>query len=194
MMKHLRTWIAQFKLGQLRKQVHLTPHSFRAELNRTRRILILLPAGLRELTLVKQYLPTITTLFKSADITLLAIPGVAVTDIYPRKGFQLLTPTADELTWSGLAKSDFLKKLQQSQFELVIDMNLEYSHFTSSVLLQFPNAVRVGRGNHLGSPYYNLEIKSNYLRDERNIYRTLLETLAALMNRPVEGMAPVAHN
>ncbi len=51
----------------------------------------------------------------------------------------------------------------------------------------FPRAVRIGRGNHLGIPYYNLEIKTKYLRDERNIYRSLLETLSALMNRKLEG-------
>ena len=39
------------------------------------------------------------------------------------------------------------------------------------------DAVRIGRGNHLGQPYYNLEIKTKYLRDERNIYRSLLETI-----------------
>lgn len=193
-MKQIRTWIAEFTLGRRRRSIRLTSHAFRSELTQSRRVLICLPAGLRELTLVKQYLPAITTLFRQSEIALLAIPGVAVTDIYPRKGFQLLTPTAEALTWSGLARTEFLKSLQAMQFDVIIDLNLDYSHFTSSILLQFPDAVRIGRGNHLGSPYYNLEIKSNYLRDERNIYRTLLETLAALMNRPVEGLAPLAHN
>ncbi|MEW5995070.1 MAG: hypothetical protein AB1744_11845, partial [Candidatus Zixiibacteriota bacterium] len=138
------------------------------------------PGNLRQLTLVKQFLPSLTELFKTADITLLAVPGVKIADIFPRKGFRILTPTPDQTTWTGLAKRNYLKLLQQQQFDLLLDLNLELSVFTSSVLLAFPNAVRIGRGNHLGQPYYNLEIKTKYLRDERNIYRSLLEMISLL--------------
>jgi hypothetical protein len=72
--------------------------------------------------------------------------------------------------------------LEHYSFDLVLDLNLEGNSFTSGILLAFPGALRVGRGNHLGEPYYNLEIKTKYLRDERNIYRSLLETLGTIKN------------
>ncbi len=135
--------------------------------------------------MVKQFLPTIATLFRQADVTLLALPGIQVTDIYPRKGFQIITPSMDQLGWAGLPKRGFLQMLRGYNVDLVLDLNLDSSVFTSSVLLNFPKAVRIGRGNHLGEPFYNLEIKTKYLRDERNIYRSILETLGDLMNRRV---------
>ncbi|MDZ4723469.1 MAG: hypothetical protein SGI97_06160 [candidate division Zixibacteria bacterium] len=190
---NIRKIVADFYLRRFRKQMQPTSRSFPGDLMVTKHILVCLPPGLRELTLVKQFLPQLASLFKTADITLLAVPGVQVTDIYPRKGFHLLTPAMDQLTWAGLPKPTFLKSLQEYKFDLVMDLSLEQTNFTSTVLLHFPNAVRIGRGNHIGEPFYNLEIKSKYLRDERNIYRSLLETLAAIMNRTLDG-SPVATN
>lgn len=179
----VKHWIANLQLANLRRQAELNSFNIPEDLLRTKHILVCLPGGLRELTLVKQFLPTIATLFRQSDITLLAMPGIQVTDIYPRKGFQIITPSMDQLAWSGLPKRTFLSTLQGYNFDMVLDMNLEQSMFTATVLLNVPRAIRVGRGNHLGKPFYNLEIKTKYLRDERNIYRSMLETLGNLMNR-----------
>jgi hypothetical protein len=186
-----RDFIAGVQIGQLKRRVEGRQLSLPGDLLKPRHILVCLPGGLRELTMVKQLLPAITHLFKPADITLLALPGVKVYDIYPRKGFQILTPSLDQVTWTGLPKKSYLATLCEQKFDTILDLNLEPSSFTSTVLLRFPDAIRIGRGNHLGVPFYNLEIKTKYLRDERNIYRSLLATLATVMNKPVDGLAPV---
>lgn len=173
----------------MRGKMKSTMHNFPGDLLSPKRILVCLPPGLRELTLVKQFLPTISYLFKSADISLLTVPGVKITDIYPRKGFQILAPSMDQLTWTGLPKKSYLKMLHDYKFDLILDLNFQQSIFTSTVLLSFPSAIRIGRGNHLGEPFYNLEIKTKYLRDERNIYRSLLETLGRIMNRHVDRVS-----
>ncbi len=174
--------VARVKLNKRRKQMKPGEMSFPKAVRAPRRVLVCLPQELRELTLVKQFLPRITELYRSADITLLAMPGVKIADMFPRKGFNILVPTTDQVTWSGLAKNAYIESLKRSgSYDLVLDLNLSStSWFTSSVLLSMPNAVRVGRGNHLGQPFYNLEIKTKYLRDERNIYRSLLSTLQLL--------------
>ena len=166
--------------------------SIPSDLLRPRHILVCLPSGLRELTMIKQFLPTISQLFKPADVSLLAMPGVNVYDIYPRKGFQILSPSKDQITWSGLPKKNYAGMLQGQKYDMILDFNLGNSQFTAAILLMFPDAIRIGRGNHLGTPFYNLEIKTRYLRDERNIYRSLLETLSTIMNRPVDGLRPAA--
>jgi hypothetical protein len=177
-----REIFARWQLGRLRRQTHPTSHSFPADLLKPKHVLVCLPGSLRELTLVKQFLPTISAMFRTADITLLAMPGVKIYDIYPRRGYQILTPSVDNLSWSGVPKKSFINMLQENKFDMLLDLNLESSFFTSAILLNFPNAIKVGRGNHLGSPYYNLEIKTKYLRDERNIYRSLLETLENIVS------------
>ena len=156
--------------------------AFPESLAKPKRILICLPGGLRELTLLKQFLPGIKEMFKGAEISLLSLPGVRVYDMYPRKGFHILSPTVDQMTWAGLPKKSYMKTLKEFDFDLVLDLNLNMTPFTSGVLLNFPAAVRIGRGNHLGEPYYNLEIKTRYLRDERNIYRSILRTLSTIKN------------
>lgn len=182
MIVNLKNAIANFKIRQIRNRMVPGDVYFPASLVNIKHILVCLPAGLRELTLVKQFLPNITEMFRPADIVLLCQPGIKVADIFPRKGFQILTPSSEQLTWSGLPKSSLIDSLKEMKFDLVLDLNLDSSVFTSSILLHFPDAVRVGRGNHRGNPYYNLEIKTKYLRDERNIYRTMLETIGILKN------------
>lgn len=186
----VKHWIANIQLARMKRKSELVAFNIPSDLLKTKHILVCLPGGLRELTLVKQFLPTITTLFRQSDVTLLAMPGIQVTDIYPRKGFQIITPSMDQLGWSGLPKRTFLANIQQYNFDMVLDMNLEESMFTATVLLNTPKAIRVGRGNHLGKPFYNLEIKTKYLRDERNIYRSMLETLGNLMNRRAPMIEP----
>ena len=180
-MKRFKALVGRWQLRKLKKQMQSHEHSFPTDLLSPKRILVCLPGTLRELTLVKQFLPMVSSLYRSATITLLTIPGVKVHDIYPRRGYQILTPTTDQLSWSGVPSKSYLTSLREAKFDMVIDLNLERSFFTSAVLLNFPEAIRVGRGNHLGNPYYNLEIKTKYLRDERNIYRSLLETLGTLV-------------
>jgi hypothetical protein len=155
---------------------------FPESLVKPKHILVCLPGSLRELTLLKQFLPGIKEMFKAAEISLLALPGVRVYDMYPRKGFHILSPTGDQMTWAGLPKKSYVKTLQEFKFDLILDLNLVSNLFTSGILLNFPAAVRIGRGNYLGEPYYNLEIKTRYLRDERNIYRSMLRTLSMIKN------------
>jgi hypothetical protein len=185
----IRKLVADWQVSRMRRRMRPEMVAFPADLLKPKHVLVCLPAGLRELTLVKQYLPDITAMFKPADVTLLALPDIKVFDIYPRKGFQILTPSREQLSWSGLPSRPFLKMLMMQNFDTILDLNLDVSSFPSSILLCFPKAVRIGRGNHLGEPFYNLEIKTKYLRDERNIYKTLLETLGAIINRRPNGVS-----
>ena len=181
-----KNYIARLKIRHAKSQLQPESFNFPADIMKPKHILVCLPSGLRELTIVKQFLPTISDLFKPADITLLSMPGIKVKDIFPRKGFQILSPTIDQLTWFGLPKKTYVQMLQEYKFDALIDLNLEPSVFTSFLLLNFPKAIRIGRGNHLGQPYYNHEIKTKYLRDERNIYRSLFETIDSMRNRTAE--------
>lgn len=181
-MRAVKDFIARIKLGGLIKRMDSQARSFPDDLRSPKRILICLPATLRELTIVKQFLPKVSAMFKSAQISLLTNPGVRVHDIYPRRGYQILTPTSDQMTWSGLPKPTYLTTLKEYKFDMVLDFNLQFSFFTSAILLSFPGAIRIGQGNHLGQPYYNVEIKTRYLRDERNIYRSILDVLAKIID------------
>ena len=176
-MVRIKNILAKASVRRIARHMPSEQLRFPDSLRSPKHILVCLPSRLRELTLVKQFLPAITDLFKPADIALLCAPGIRVNDIFPHKGFQILSPTSDQLTWWGLPKKSYIEHLREMKIDLVLDLNFEQSNFTSSILLNFPKAVRIGRGNHLGQPYYNVEIKTKYLRDERNIYRSLLETI-----------------
>ena len=180
MLSSFKGFVARTKLTHRRRQMETGTFRFPDALRTSKQVLVCLPGELRELTALKPHLAEIKDLFKSATITLLAQPGLKIADIFPSRGFNILTPSDDQVSWTGLAKSSYLDFLKDYKFDVILDLNLGTSTFTSSILLHYPNALRIGRGNHLGRPYYNLEIKTRYLRDERNIYRSVLETLRVL--------------
>lgn len=195
MLAGLKKVAARSQLNRLRRRMSAGTFQYPDALRSIRKVLVCLPGELRELTTVKQFLPEIRDLFKPADITLLTAPGMQIADIFPRKGFNILTPTSDQINWSGLARKSYIKFLQDYRFDAVIDLGLEASDFTAGILLSLPDTIRIGRGNHLGCPFYNLQIKTRYLRDERNIYRSLLETLRLLKDgRPGEEAADPVHD
>lgn len=152
------------------------------DLNKIESILVCLPPQQRELTMVKSLLPEVTRIFANAQIYLLASPGSKIYDIFPRKGYYILTPSGKHLTWCGLPRKSYISVLKEHKCNLILDMNLRINYFSQLILLAFPNAIRVGRANHLGQPFYNLEIKTRYLRDEKNIYKSMIETISRLVD------------
>ena len=176
----LKAIVGKVKLKQLERKIRPHEVAFPQALQQPGRVLVLLPQGLRELTAVKEFLPKVSEMFAKSQISILSTPGLRISDMIPRKGFSVLAPGTDQMTWAGLAKKSYIEKLVGEKFDVVIDFSMEPTYFASSVLLNLPGAVRIGRGNYLGEPYYNLEIKTKYLRDQRAIYRSILDTLKSI--------------
>jgi len=153
-------------------------------------LLVLLPAEQRELTVVKQVLPEITAVFGDRDVHLLSYPGVEIASIFPTKGFRIISPGKTALNWSGLPSKAFLDKISQNRFDFIFDTNLSQNIFAARILLAFPEAVRFGYKGPLGPPYLNLEIKTKFLRDRCQIYRSILEVVGNLAKaaRPSDNM------
>ncbi len=145
-----------------------------------KKLLVLLPSTQRDLTIVKQVLPEITSLFGDRDVHLMACPGSNIQSIFPSKGFQIISPSKSNMNWCNLPTGSFLEKIKKNNFDYIFDTNLEENIFAARILLNFPDAVRFGCRGHLGLPFINLEIKTKYLRDRRLIYRSILEVIAAL--------------
>lgn len=140
-------------------------------------ILVLLPDNHADLTIFKQALPNITTLFGENNVYLLASPNIEVQTILPTKGLRIITPSRSSINWLQLPTQRFLEKLKKWDFDFIFDANLEENRFAARILLNFPKAIRFGSNRLMGHPFLNLEIKTKYLRDRRLIYRSLLEVL-----------------
>ena len=181
-MKGIRNLLARLRLRLLCRKYRPSVISLPGGLRNLKNILVCLPSGQRELTMVKQFLPDLSRIFAESEIYLMASPGSSVYDIFPRKGYRIMTPSSDHVDWKGLASRKYLRLLKENEYGLILDFNLSPNYFSQSVLLSFPDAVRIGKGNSLGAPYYNLEIKTRYIRDEKNIYKSMVSTIDKLKN------------
>lgn len=181
-MASFRDYMARFKLRLMANKFAPGDITLPADLTNVESVLVCLPPKQRELTMVKNLLPEITKTFSKAQIYLLASPGSRIYDIFPRKGYFILTPTAKHLTISGLPKKNYIEVLNGHKYDLILDMNLDINYFAQAILLSYPGTIRVGKANHLGQPFFNLEIKTRYLRDEKNIYKSMIETVNRLID------------
>ena len=181
-MKAIKRIAAQFKLRMMCRNHEARPISLPGDLSRVKNVLVCLPPGQRELTMIKLLLPDISRTFAEAEIYLMAAPGSSVYDIFPRKGYRIMTPSSDHVSWNGLASKRYIQLLKENKYDLIFDLNLSPNNLTQSVLLAFPGAIRIGKGNSLGAPYYNLEIKTKFIRDEKNIYKSMISTIDKLKN------------
>jgi len=178
--KAIKQIAARFKLRVLCRNHQAQPISLPGDLARVRNVLVCLPPGQRELTMIKLLLPDLSRIFAESEIYLMATPGSSVYDIFPRKGYRIMTPSSDHIAWSGLASKKYINLLKENNYDVIIDLNLAPNCLTQSVLLAFPGAIRIGKGNSIGAPYYNLEIKTKFIRDEKNIYKSIISTIEKL--------------
>jgi hypothetical protein len=174
--------MAAAKLKLLRNKCRAESISLPEDIQRVSRILVCLPPNQRVLTIIKQLLPEVTRIFSEAEIYLMASPGHNVYDIFPRKGFRIMSPSSNHIAWTGLASKRYLEVLAEKKYDLILDLNLEPNYFVQSILLSFPKAIRIGTGDSLGTPFYNLEIKTRFIRDESRIYKSMLATIDNLKN------------
>lgn len=181
-MTRLKNILARSRLSLLRRKYVPAAIAIPEDMVNCKNVLICLPPGQRELTMIKQLLPELSRIFSESEIYLLAAPGSSVYNIFPRKGYRILTPTSQHLTWSGLPGKSYLASLRETGFTVILDLNLRQHYFSQAVLLSFPEAIKIGRANHLGLPFYNLEIKTRYLRDEKNIYKSIIATVDRIKN------------
>lgn len=178
----LKSLIAGSKISWRKRHYVGSEFSFSEELATSASVLICLPEGLRELTIVKPFLPEFADIFAPAEMFLLASPGSHVANVFPRKGYRIIAPGMNQRTWAGLPKPGLLKTLHANKFNLIIDLNLRPNPFMQYVLLDFADCVKIGVGDHLGEPFHNVEIRTSYMRDERQIYRSFIETIHQLRN------------
>ncbi len=181
-MESLKKILAGAKLRMMLRSYQSAVISLPGDLRNCRNVLVCLPPEQRELTMIKGLLPDISRIFSESEIYLMASPNSTIYDIFPRKGYRIMTPTSQHLTWSGLASRIYIKQLRETNYNLILDLNLTSSSFARSILLAFPEAIKIGRSNVLGTPYYNIEIKTKFIRDAKNIYRSMIDTIDRLKN------------
>ncbi len=181
-MTALKNYLARFLIRLRMKNFPVVSISVPADFYKITGVLICLPPGQRELTMIKNLLPQLQHLFSGLQLTLLASPESSIFSIFPRRGLNILAPSKSHHNWAGLPKSAWLETLKKEKFEMILDFNLTPNYFVQGILLNFPSAIRVGIANQLGHPFYNLEVKTRYYRDEKNIYKSLIETLDRLFH------------
>lgn len=178
----IKSLMAKAALARAASKTKSSPLSLPLEFS-GKSLLVLLPPEQRDLTVVKQILPDITGVFGDRSVYLLAHPGTQIESMFPSKGFRYISPGKSGINWSGLPTRSFLDKLKSHTFDYIFDTNLTDNIFAARILLEFPQAVRFGSSGGLGLPYLNLEIKTKFLRDRRQIYRSVLSVIAHLAHK-----------
>tara|TARA_X000000368_G_scaffold63778_1_gene45370 strand:+ start:2025 stop:2549 length:525 start_codon:yes stop_codon:yes gene_type:complete len=125
-------------------------------------ILIVLPDGEVAFDLATLFLEKI----QSNDARIHFLVKDALINFYPQemKESTLLFSYKD-INSLGIPTSEFLEKIKELKYENMIDLNINFSRFSSFLLRACNPKVRMGFSYDNSKKYYNVILDTNYQRD-----------------------------
>jgi hypothetical protein len=104
--------------------------------------------------------------FNKVDSKITFLLKDSITGFYPNEIIsQCIQYTYSDMNSLGLPREVFIQKIQQYNFENMIDLNVSFSRFGAYLSLLSDTKVRMGFNYDNSKKYYNVILDSNYQRD-----------------------------
>ena len=127
------------------------------------------------------YVPGISNAFLNPEVYVLLPYGEQEGFSSSLEMYQVISPLKDDVKFFSLPKKRFLQKLRGYNFDICVDLDLNFNFFNAYVCLKTGALLRVGVKTERSTPFYNLQIalpKRAVYRDD--VYFSMLETLKNL--------------
>ena len=144
------------------------------------KIVLLYPSQPNEQKSADNFIKELTELFDQARFTLVGNRDAGVKRVDYLKKATKLEPSYTEMLWSGLPGRQFVDKVVKEDADVLIELAVRKDYFNAYVAACSKVPVRIGNYGSWGSPIYNLEIKSNYIQNEKLILRSIMDVLKSL--------------
>jgi ADP-heptose:LPS heptosyltransferase len=149
---------------------------FTEAISQARRPVVFLPEASGEASLIEGVLKFLSQRFHTSKVTL-----VARNEIIPYlpeyRGFNLLTYGAEELNALFLPRTDLLRKLKKSTFDVALDLNIRFA-LPSSFLCRASQApLRIGFVKPFADSFYNFQVQTGPSSNHTQAYSQLLKCL-----------------
>jgi len=179
-MSRIKVTIQKLKVGWLKKGLDVRVVDIGKQLEKSGRILVLLPADEVKRGKVLKDSDFLAKAFRDSEICLISMPDSDVRELARREGFRSFAPHSLEISWYGFPNKSFFNRIRNLKSGLVVDLDFDGSCFNAAVSAVSGAPLRVGLFGIWGPPIHNIEIKSTVSVDHRENIRSLLSVLSSL--------------
>jgi hypothetical protein len=152
--------------------------NFRGAYTKARSALFILPPEEEHRGMVLSVLQKAQNQFKGNAMTVLSSSS-ASRAISGKLHQCMMVPVHDEqVNFFFLPKKDLLLRLQEKQYDVIVDLNLNVTPLAASVCAHLDAPLKAGFSSPLSARVYNFEVKSAESRHPKHLYERLVQTLA----------------
>lgn len=142
-------------------------YNFAEELNKTEKILVILPAGDEYSEPMQNFVRKIGKIFEKARVSTFVKSSLRKND----------------LSWLGVPNDHYLKVIQDEQFDLVVDVNLRQDKISSYLCALSGAPMRVNLVSGKFDDLYNLHFRVNDNKSLEERMQNILSYLDFLCNK-----------
>lgn len=170
--KKVGLWYSMLHFG--RRKDHVL-HFTRA-ISTARNALVCIPESVTDPLLLDEVFEFLTRKFSSNNVILVSKKQFSKT-LPTRYGFALITYSDEDLNQWFLPRSELLRKVKKSTFDLALDLNRDFA-LTSAYLCRESQApLRVSFTKRHADEFYNFQIQTREQSEEALAYTNLLNCM-----------------
>ena len=149
---------------------------FTEAISQARRPIVFLPEAAGEASVIDGVLKFLSQRFHTSKVVLVARNEV-VPYLPEARGFNFVTFGAEELNTWFLPRSDLLRKVKKSTFDVALDLNIHFA-LPSSFLCRATQApLRIGFIKQFADSFYNFQVQTGPSNNLAQVYSQLLKCI-----------------
>ena len=148
------------------------------QLGKAKRILIVTPSNAEDFSVAQKYISTLTQMFQNASISVIISEEHETFDSFSTD-YHLLKITKNNITALGFPNKKFLVNLQNTGYDIIIDLTPEYDFFSTSLCRASGSALKICLSSPKRDPFYNFLIRTDSDLSLSERYEILLHYLRA---------------
>jgi hypothetical protein len=162
------------------------PFEVPLQLRRKNRIILTLPEGIQTNSVLLRMIAELPDVFSGSE--LLVVVPLACTEVSRKTGIHAMSPDLYSANMIGLPKRHFFNKVRAYNATIAIDFETRQNVFNVMVALWSGAPLRIGIAGVWGPPIHNFEVKSQFVADELKVYRSLVDVLASIQQKPSSSL------
>lgn len=164
--------IARFHFRRFRDKVI----SFTTSLSGARQVLLIMPLDRRHLLPTVMVIDLIKKRFREENITVVTGPqSVEVMRLLPRS--QVIRLVGSDVTLLYLPRADALKRILRRQYDIAIDLNLDFVLPSGYICRETQARIRIGFAGRRADTFYNFQIQPDKTLGTNLLYDRVVKCL-----------------
>lgn len=173
--------------GQLRERIGLwyarihfrepdKVQTFTDAVKRARSAMVVMPLGRAHSELSRPLLQFVQNRFHGGNLTVI-VPEESRPVVQYLQRCDVIHLHNDDIGSFALPKKKIVRRIQQNEYDLVLDLNLEFSLAAAFLCKASRSRLRVGFATEYADTFFNLQIKTDATRNVKTIYERVAACL-----------------